>query len=136
MKSGGRRSGGEERICPSLRKVGPSSARVSRNLRADVARISSREGRSPSTRRPRTSQIFARSHSSPNPWRTTTVLISRKRLRSWTAWITRKFFSQRVQQIHLHEDGIAVRHAGRGEQPQLLSEVQPVAQRHHVVRAL
>src|SRR5882724_4066298 len=136
MKSGGRMSGREERIWPSLMKVGTRSARVSRNRRAEVARISSREGRSPSIRRPSTSQIFARSQSSPNPWRTTTVLISRRRLRSWTAWITRKFFSQRVQQIHLHEDGVAVRHAWGGEQAQLRPQVEPVPGRHHVVRAL
>src|SRR5467141_3938474 len=122
MKSGGRMSGREERICPSLMKVGPSSARVSRKRRAEVARISSREGRSPGSRRPSTSQMRARSQSSPNPWRTTTLLISRRRLRSWTAWITAPFFSQGGEQIHLHEDAVAVRDAGGVERAELAAD--------------
>src|SRR3954464_3578092 len=136
MKSAGRMSGREERIWPSLMKVGPSSASVSRKRRAEVARISSREGRSPSSRRPRTSQIFARSQSSPKPWRTTTTLISRRRFRSWTAWITRRFFSQRVQQIHLHEDAVAVRGAGASEGAELAPVAQAAADAGEVVRAL
>src|SRR6267378_3658644 len=137
MKSGGRMSGREERICPSLMKVGPSSARVSRKRRAEVARISSREGRSPGSRRPSTSQMRARSHSSPNPWRTTTLLISRRRLRSWTAWITRRFFSQRGEQIHLHEDAVPVRHAGGAERAELSSDAWTSDHsRLHVVAAL
>src|SRR6267378_7867697 len=137
MKSGGRMSGREERICPSLMKVGPSSARVSRNRRAEVARISSREGRSPGSRRPSTSQMRARSHSSPKPWRTTTLLISRRRLRSWTAWITRRFFSQGGEQIHLHEDAVAVRDACGAESTELASDAGTSDHsRLHVVAAL
>src|SRR5437016_2463137 len=136
MKSGGRMSGREERIWPSLMKVGPRSASVSRKRRAEVARISSRDGRSPSSRRPSTSQIFARSQSSPKPWRTTTELISRRRLRSWTAWITRRFFSQGVQQIHLHENAVAVGDARAAQRAQLAAEVEPGRDVGEIVRAL
>src|SRR6202011_355612 len=58
-------------------------------------------------------------------------------LRSWTAWITRRFFSQGGEQIHLHEDAVAVRDAGGAERAELASDAGTSDHsRLHVVGAL